>query len=224
MWILSLACVDANLAEKRIQVARAAPVDPPTYAARLTALDEERRRLAARGAAGEDVVPEARAALERALRQDIWPAWYGTTWGFYGTSETPQEGEIACGYFVSTTLRDAGLDVERVTLAQQASRHIVDTFATESVTSWGADVDDVLARLGPGIHVVGLDYHVAFLDVGPDETRMCHSSVLDPGTVVCETASSAEAMQSNVHVTGPLLEDHVVMAWLQGEALPTAAP
>ena len=220
MWFLVLACTDANLAEKRLQVANAAPVSHRTYAQRLSAVEEARVELAARYAAGEDVVPQGREALERALREEIWPAWYGTTWGFYGTSEVPGAGEIACGYFVSTTLRDAGLQVERVELAQQASARIVETFDA-STTTWGADVDDVLDRLEPGIHVVGLDYHVAFLDVTVDGARMCHSSVLEPTSVVCETASTAEAMESNVHVTGRLLTDDVVVAWLEGRELAT---
>ncbi|MCP4810391.1 MAG: hypothetical protein GY913_22730 [Proteobacteria bacterium] len=221
MWFLLLACNDANLAEKQIQVATAVTVSPATYAERLAAIDQTRTELAARHAAGEQVVPEARATIEQALREDIWPAWYGTTWGFYGTSQAPGEGEIACGYFVSTTLRDVGLDVARVELAQQASARIVDTFAGEPVTTWGEDVDEVLDRLEPGIHVVGLDYHVAFLDKTESTTRMCHSSVLEPGAVVCETALTAEAMASNVHVTGPLLEDAVVVAWLERTELAT---
>jgi hypothetical protein len=45
------------------------------------------------------------------------------------TSETPGRGEIACGYFVSTVLRDAGFGVERVRLAQQASERIVRTLS-----------------------------------------------------------------------------------------------
>ena len=63
------------------------------------------------------------------VRDELIPPWVGTEWAFYGTTQTPGEGEIACGYFVSTVLRDAGVKVERVKLAQQASEYIVKTFA-----------------------------------------------------------------------------------------------
>ena len=39
------------------------------------------------------------------LVRDIIPQWYGTKWSFDGYSEIPKSGSIACGYFVSTSLR-----------------------------------------------------------------------------------------------------------------------
>ncbi len=39
------------------------------------------------------------------LLNDIVPHWYGTPWDFNGHTNIPNQGEIACGYFVSTTLR-----------------------------------------------------------------------------------------------------------------------
>lgn len=213
--LLLIGCADPNLAFRVEQVAAAPPVED--YGSVLSELEADRRRLAAEGA----TVEEARARVEQALREDIWPAWYGTPWDFYGTTQTPREGEIACGYFVSTTLEDAGFQVERVKLAQQASKRIVQTFTDEEVTTWGRDREEVVSRLGPGIHLVGLDYHVAFLDVREDGTWMCHSSVLEPVSVVCEPAVTAEALESNVHVTGPLLTDEVMKKWLAGEAIPT---
>src|SRR6187455_2399459 len=42
-----------------------------------------------------------------AVVETIIPGWIGTAWNFNGTSEKPQQGSIACGYFVTTILRDA---------------------------------------------------------------------------------------------------------------------
>jgi hypothetical protein len=201
-------------------VLAAPPPEPVDYPAAVSSLEVQRAALAVRHAAGEDVLDEARTTVTRALRRDIWPAWYGTPWEFYGTTETPRQGTIACGYFVSTTLEHAGLEVERVQLAQQASAVIVETFGPKT-TTWGESPDAVLTRLDEGINLVGLDYHVAFLDRRGDQVWMCHSSVLEPSGVVCEQAEHALALESNVHVTGPLLTDRVVVAWLEGEALPT---
>jgi len=60
-----------------------------------------------------------------AVTETIAPAWFGTAWNFNGTSETPQQGCIACGYFVTTVLRDAGLPIARVKLAQCASEQMI---------------------------------------------------------------------------------------------------
>ncbi|MCO4768669.1 MAG: hypothetical protein KDA24_01470 [Deltaproteobacteria bacterium] len=173
---------------------------------------------------------EARDYLARTIRQDLIPPWYGTPWEFYGTSQTPGEGSIACGYFVSTVLQDAGLRVARVQLAQQASEHIVRTFADrgEVAYTYGRAplevVRDVKKR-GAGLYSIGLDYHVGLLSWdGEGPVEMCHSSVLAPGTVICEDAVQAEAMLSHVHVLGPVLSDRVVEAWIKGKGVPTALP
>src|ERR1700741_5295000 len=55
------------------------------------------------------------------LRDSLLPCWYGTPWGFYGTTEEPGQGTIACGYFVTTVLRDAGCSLQRIKLAQYPS-------------------------------------------------------------------------------------------------------
>src|SRR5688500_17600336 len=55
------------------------------------------------------VIDEARAYLTQSVYNEVFPYWYGTGWDFNGTTETPGQGKIACGYFVSTVLRDAGL-------------------------------------------------------------------------------------------------------------------
>lgn len=102
------------------------------------------------------VLAKARADLLTAFDQNLFPIWSGTPWNFYGTTETPQEGHIACGYFVSTLMRDAGFDVERVKLAQQASEYIVKTLAAPEDTKRFRNVekpkviDELKRSLGDG--------------------------------------------------------------------------
>lgn len=55
-----------------------------------------------------------------ALLERIIPYWEGTPWTFEGHTSVPNKGSIACGYFVSTTLRDVGLNLNRYKLAQQS--------------------------------------------------------------------------------------------------------
>ena len=72
--------------------------------------------------------------LVEMLTDSIFPFWIGTKWGFYGTTQVPGKGKIACGYFVSTTLEHAGFDIERIKLAQQASSVIISTLCNKKKT------------------------------------------------------------------------------------------
>lgn len=172
-------------------------------------------------------LPAARKALLAAFDAELFPAWEGTPWEFYGTSQTPGEGAIACGYYVSTLLRDAGFRIERVQLAQQASEKIVKTFAEEKDIQRfrRAALPDLLARVrekhGEGLFIVGMDLHVGLLRVTGDRALLCHSAVLEPRHAVCHDAATSPGMISQYHVVGPVLSDARVRDWLRGRAVPT---
>lgn len=239
MWLLLCAWAcdvptprDVRELHPDVVVAAAAAEEPePSYAERKTALESTRTSLAARYAvaSGEEraaVVKEAREAVLKSVTTELFPAWYGTPWEFYGTTETPGEGTIACGYFVSTVLRDAGFRVERVKLAQQASEHILLSFTPSKTLSRFSDkpVTDVVAKVAAGgesLWIVGLDYHVGFLWNDGSDVWMCHSSYLGAAGVVCEDAATSPAMESRYRVVGRLLADDMMDAWLQGKAIPT---
>lgn len=195
----------------------AASVD---YPAALSKLDETRVALAT--SKDGHRLEKARTALLAAFDGSLFPAWEGTPWDFYGTSETPREGKIACGYYVSTLLRDAGFKLERVKLAQQASERIVKTFSADADIQRfrGASQADVVKavrdRHGPGLYIVGLDYHVGLLRLTADGARFCHSAVLAPAYATCEKAEGSAGMASSYHVVGPALSDARVSDWLSG--------
>lgn len=226
MWLLlTLACSVSAADPAPAEPALTAAAPEPTYAERTAALTAERDRLAAlpRSPAVRD---EARAALLSGIDRALIPPWFGTPWAFHGTTQTPGEGAIACGYFVSTVLRDAGLPVERVRLAQQASEYIVKTFSEPAHVRRfrTGDVDAVVDRIlaePEGLYVVGLDVHVGFLVRTDARIAFCHSTFLEPGAVVCEDPRTSPAFVSNYHVVGPVLEDRVVDAWLDRTPLPT---
>ena len=173
------------------------------------------------------VVGQARHRLSLTLFEELIPAWYGTRWEFHGTSQTPGEGAIACGYFVSTVLRDAGFRVERVRLARQASEDIVKTLVPARQIRryrWKSPAEllaAVRAELGDGLFVVGLDYHVGFLHLGGDGASFCHSAYLAPAAVVCEPAARAAGLASDYYVVGRLLTAPTVARWLEGRAFRT---
>jgi hypothetical protein len=202
------------------------------YAVRVAELETMRLALAGTyDAAATDearaiVLDRAREAVIRALVDDLIPAWHGTPWDFNGTSEIPGQGHIACGYYVTTLLRDAGFRVQRARLAQQASENIIKSLVGEDrITRYrnvsGTHVAGAVAELGDGLYVVGLDIHVGFLVVEDGTVRFCHASYLDPVAAVCESPRTAPAFISGYRVVGKLLDDPMMLAWLRGQAFPT---
>ena len=202
------------------------------YATRVSELETMRLALAAtHDAAATDearaiVLDHAREAVLSALVDDLIPAWHGTPWDFNGTTQVPGQGHIACGYYVTTLLRDAGFRVERARLAQQASENIIKTLVGEDRTTRyrnhsSSHVTRSVADLGDGLYVVGLDIHVGLLVVDGGIVRFCHASYLDPVAAVCESPRTAPAFLSGYRVVGKLLDDPMMEAWLEGRAFPT---
>lgn len=169
----------------------------------------------------------ARAAILQWLEQSAFPTWSGTPWDFNGTSTTPREGKIACGYLVSTVLLHAGFKLERVRLAQQASANIVSTLARGSkVTRFtprdnAHALEQMRAKLSDGLYVVGFDYHVGFLRLDGDTATFCHASFIAPGVATCEDPLPSGAFASRLYVVADALNDAVLDDWLAGRAIKT---
>jgi hypothetical protein len=188
----------------------------------------QRYRRATNQAQQADVIAEAREALTQLINIDIFPLWYGTAWDFNGTTQTPGQGKIACGYFVSTVLRDTGLRVERVKLAQQASENIILSLTTESHIKRfrRAAINDFVAAVrewGPGLYVVGLDIHVGFIFNTGGEVYFIHSSYIEPFAVVKEIALESKILTASQHrVIGKVsADDQLIVKWLMGNEVAT---
>lgn len=172
----------------------------------------------------------ARTTLLSYLEESAFPAWEGTTWDFYGTTTTPREGKIACGYYVTTVLEQAGFHLERVLLAQQASAWLVSTVARGTRVDWirpadNADaVKEIRKRFGDGLVVIGFDYHVGFLRLDGDRASFCHSSFIEPGSVTCEDPVPSGAFASRTYVVADALNDRVLDDWILGRAVPSELP
>lgn len=203
--------------------------DPRTYAVLVSELERWRAELSTRHRVAR--TDAERAAVEhdaRVLLESVLPrmmrCWLGTPWDFNGTAARPGEGKIACGYYVATVLMDAGFNVNRYQLAQQSSQGIMRSFLEKDSCSLSigmpyGDFVNQMSRAEPGIYLVGLDTHVAFLVVGGDGFRFIHSSGARPWCVVDECGDDADVLRrSKWRMTGNLTADRQVLRrWLMSE-------
>ena len=203
------------------------PNDAHDYKDVLAKLEVERAALASRyqqaasSAQQADVMAQARTVVSRYIYTEIFPSWYGTAWDFYGTTEVPQQGKIACGYFVTTVLRDAGWRVQRSRLAQQASENIILSLTTDPYVKRFrrvaiTDFVTAVKTWGVGIYVVGLDIHTGFIVNTGAEVYFIHSSYVEPYTVVRERASESKILAaSKYRVLGKVTADgRFIEKWL----------
>jgi hypothetical protein len=202
------------------------------YASKLKSLVVERQKLAEEyrkaGENKQEVLEKARRVFVSSIDQNIFPFWYGTDWDFNGATETPREGRIACGYFITTVLRDAGLRLSRVSLAQQASENIIKSLTTASFikrfhnTPIEKFVDEV-KKSGAGLYIVGLDIHVGFILNNGEEIYLVHSSYVEPKEVIREKAAESPILSSSKYrVIGKIsADDQLMTKWLNQTAIPT---
>ena len=214
---------------------RSGPVpDLATYRTLSADLEQHRKRLgrsylkATDGPEREILLSQTRELLQMSLPR-LMRCWLGTPWDFNGTAHEPGTGKVACGYFVSSVLQDAGFKIEWAPLAQQASQNILGTFLSPEKMrirvgmAYDVFVNELLLS-GPGIYIVGLDSHVAFLVItASNEIRFIHSSSSSACCVIDEPRERSDVVRnSEYRVTGNLTaSNEVLRKWLLGERFRT---
>ena len=135
------------------------------------------------------------------LLNDIIPHWYGTTWDFEGHTSVPNQGEIACGYFVSTTIRDMGLNINRYHLARQNPENEARTLAIKDSLVIEIRNNDSnlffteIAGLKTGLYFIGLDNHVGYFYKTEHCNYFIHSNYIE-NRVMIENGIISEAFDS----------------------------
>lgn len=135
----------------------------------------------------------ANSVLTTLLLNNIVPYWYGTVWDFNGYTSTPNKGVIACGYFVSTTLRDVGININRYRLAQQNPENEAKSIAIDTNTILQVEEKDIqnkLKILTDGLYFIGLDNHVGYLYIKNSISYFLHSNYRE-GKVMIQTAAAS---------------------------------
>ena len=156
-----------------------------------------------------------------AITETIIPAWIGTAWNFNGTSEKPQQGSIACGYFVTTVLRDAGLNLARIKLAQCASEQMIISLVQPKYIHRFSNVTmkvflQSIQNQGYGLYIVGLDNHTGFIYNDGKDIYFIHSTFVGTRNVQKEFAASSWILErSKYKVLGKISEDEkVLQRWI----------
>jgi len=154
------------------------------------------------------------------LNDSIFRYWDGTSWDFNGITQTPKKGQIACGYFVTTTLRDVGIKLQRYKLAQQAAADITKKLCAPKSIKWFNSIESLDLHITENgnnqLYILGLDYHVGFILRKDNINYFVHSSYMGDVCVVRETLLSSPAVHnSNAYIVGNVLENEILLnMWL----------
>ncbi|MBK8806485.1 MAG: hypothetical protein IPO21_07530 [Bacteroidales bacterium] len=160
------------------------------------------------------------------LLNQIVPHWYGTEWDFEGYTSTPNKGTIACGYFVSTTLKDMGLNINRYKLAQQNPKDEATTIAKKSEKyqykniSNFINLETLLSNIPEGLYFVGLDYHVGYFYKLETYSFFIHSNYITD-RVMIENAIESKAFKSESYHFAEISKNQSLMyAWIFNIVVP----
>lgn len=163
---------------------------------------------------------QGRELFTNLLVDSIFNYWYGTKWDFNGHTKTPRNGEIACGYFITTTLKDLGIRLNRIKLAQQASSEIIKKLCKPSTIKMYSNLNQLKSYLAPlkdnEILILGLDYHVGFVVKRGGKNYFIHSNYIEREGVIKEELATSMAIQSsNIYMIGNISQnDPLILDWL----------
>lgn len=162
------------------------------------------------------------------LTNGLIPHWYGTGWSFGGHTSIPNEGKIACGYFVSTTLKDMGLNLNRYKLAQKSPLDEalmiscgapIKTIRSEDTATAIQEIDQ---HTQEGLYFIGFDEgHVGFLLKKEGELYLIHSNYLQPAAVCLEAIETSNVFKkfSVFHLVDISHNNFLTQKWLEGSEI-----
>jgi len=165
-------------------------------------------------------------ALEQKLlgRIDrLFRPWIGSRWGLGMPQSTrPKVGKTNCGLFVAVVLRDAGFRLPIWKFNRQASYHAIRSVAPRYAIRYfhRAPMKEFLAkvkRMGPGLYLIGLDFHIGFLRLYPDERglRFIHSCYITRKVTDEPAATAIPIVTSRYRMVGKILQPNMLRAWLR---------
>lgn len=203
---------------------------PPNhdYATSRSILEKQRKALKQSYALGQVTLDSVGQIFTQCFLTEIVPHWFGTHWTFSGHTEVPRQGDIACGYFVSTTLLHAGLNLNRYRLAQQSP---VDEALMLSLgdTVRATQRDNALkalavwrSKLRDGLYFIGLgDGHVGFLLKQHSKFYFLHANYAAPVGVLLQPVEESVLMGfQDFYLADITFNRRLMEHWLSGNKIP----
>lgn len=131
----------------------------------------------------------------------------------------PNEGKIACGYFVTHTLSDIGFRIERARLAQVASGEMIRELCTNIKTFNRFDQLEKYLQTQPdrSVFIIGLDFHTGYI-VKDGGSYFLHSNYIAKEGVVKEPIQTSRALVRNkFFMIGSLSQNkRFINGWFEG--------
>lgn len=179
-----------------------------TYEQTKKAIDSNRMMLKHRylhtttPAERQKILSEAANLFRKAVNDDLFNYWQGTPWDYNGITVQPKQGSIACGYFVTTLLQDAGVRLNRVKLSTCPSltmmKELTGSSAIKNLSAMRCETfAERIKNDGEGVYVIGLDFHTGFLvNDGPD-CWFLHSNYINKAGVSKERLNESAALRAS---------------------------
>lgn len=218
----------SDLINQKENVSASAKPDALTYSVFIDEATYHRQKLArqyinASNDQERDAVIQSSADFLLLIMPSMMKCWHGTPWDLNGMATTPGEGQIACGYFVSIIMRDAGFNINRIKLAQQASQNILRTFLPKSdlEIKVATDYSEYMERIrhkNDGIYIIGLDKHVGFIVKNNGTLEFIHSGGQQDQVVSEDQEHASSIRNSRYRVIGNITENkELIKKWLLNE-------
>lgn len=197
-----------------------------TYQKTLLEVKNKKEALAIAFQKGEVTLDSVGRAFTEMMVNNVFPYWYGTPWDFNGYTNVPNEGVIACGYFVSTTLKHAGMNLNRYRLAQQAALTAAKSLCVDEkihiyTKANRTEFDSIVKNeFKDGLYMLGLSSHVGFILKQKGEVFFIQSNYVAPVEVICRKVLNTEVMLHTDYYLAPLSTNKTLMKkWLQHSAI-----
>ncbi len=214
---------EAMMINERLKKGLETELDTLSYADMKAGIDQLRKRLGEGLRLGDISFDSIKAEFTDHLVDKIIPHWYGTPWSFGGHTAVPNQGKIACGYFISTTLRDMGINLNRYKLAQKSPideaiiiscGSAIYSVVQESPEKAFEEIDHLTKE---GLHFIGFDTgHVGYLLKRKGELFLIHSNYLSPGSVCMELLKESRVFKSfsKFHLVDISNNNVLIQLWL----------
>jgi hypothetical protein len=182
-----------------------------------------KEQYTAAGDAGKDSLISYSSQFLRNITPELFSYWYGTDWDFNGTTQTPNSGKIACGFFVTTVIRDLGFNIPRVAWGQLPSESMIKKMNPEVKRFSNKPIETTINYFKgrpDAIYVVGLDTHVGFVCKEGKNLKFVHANYYEPDSKVVSQNLKGNNPINDAHyrVAGQLFGDEMVKKWILNEA------